>query len=314
MKPRWFGNAGVAPFRTTISSSPSWVSRQAKLVVVVHQLQLAAAQDLDRLARHPLAAGVRVAAGQLHEVPVVVAERLLQRQQQLGLRHTLAPLRALPHRQEARGDGVAEAARPEVHADPDRVALVDEHVHVVVAGADGAQLLPRLAAQRPPMLGGHRVPRRILEERVVGRGVVRAVLPADAEADLGLDLVRDGVQPAAALLLAATQVVQHEVGADRRVAARDVEADAHHRHLIAVRGHAADRHHVAQMPIRHQRRPLRATRNVAQLRQRLLVVLAEDPHVRSLPLLDPARGGRSVPRGSGSDPGSNFRTTMSNAS
>src|SRR5690606_23715505 len=65
------------------------------VVVVVDELELAAAQDLDDLARHPLPPGVGVLPGQRHEVPVVVPERLLEREQHLALRDALAPLRAL---------------------------------------------------------------------------------------------------------------------------------------------------------------------------------------------------------------------------
>src|SRR5690606_18121825 len=81
-----------------------------EVVMVVHELELAAAQDLHDLARDPLAARVRVAPRQLHQVPVVVAERRVEREQHLAFRHALAPAAALAEREERGRDGVAEAA------------------------------------------------------------------------------------------------------------------------------------------------------------------------------------------------------------
>jgi hypothetical protein len=69
--------------------------------------------------------------------------------------------------------------------------------------------------------------------------------------------------------------VQREVGPDRRVAAGNVEADADDRHLVAIRRHAADRHHVAEMPVGHQRRPCGAAGDILELRQRVRLMLAE---------------------------------------
>ena len=104
------------------------------------------------------------------------------------------------------------------------------------------------------------------------RGVVRAVLAADAERDDILDLVGDRRQA----IDEARRVPEREIGADRGVAARDVEADADHRHLLAVRGHPADRHDVAQMAVRHEGGPLGTAGDVLELRERVRLVLAED--------------------------------------
>ena len=71
-----------------------------------------------------------------------------------------------------------------------------------------------------------------------------------------------------------------QIGADRRVAAGDVEADAHDRDLLAIGGDAADRHHVAEVAVGHQRRALGAARDVGQLGQGVRLVLAEDGDVR----------------------------------
>ena len=67
---------------------------------------------------------------------------------------------------------------------------------------------------------------------MIHRRIVGAVLPADAERDDVLDLVGERRQP----LEQARGAAEREVGPDRRVAAGDVEADAHDRHLF---GYAA---------------------------------------------------------------------------
>ena len=67
-----------------------------------------------------------------------------------------------------------------------------------------------------------------------------------------------------------------QVGADRRVAARDVEADADDRDLIAVRGDAANGHDIADVAVGHERGSLGATGDILQLGDRVRLVLAED--------------------------------------
>ena len=69
--------------------------------------------------------------------------------------------------------------------------------------------------------------------------------------------------------------VKGEVRADRGVAARDVEADADNRYLLAVRGDAADGHDVADVAVGHESRALRAARDVMELAERALFVLTE---------------------------------------
>src|SRR5690348_6554344 len=153
-----------------------------KVVMVVHQLDLVAAQDLHDLACHPLPPRVGVLARQGHQVPIVVPQRLREREQRLGLRHALTPLLALRERQEPRGHRVPEPAAAEVHAHPDVAALVGEHVHIVVAASDRAELVPRLGAQPLALvLARQRVPRRMLEQRMIRGRVVGAVVSAHAE-------------------------------------------------------------------------------------------------------------------------------------
>ena len=158
------------------------------------------------------------------------------------------------------------------------IRLVDEDVDVVVAAADGAELRPGLAAQPVARVARQRIPCPALEQRMIDRGIVGAVLPADAERDDVLNLVGDLRQP----IDAVRRAVQRQVGANRRVAAGDVEPDADHRHLLGVGSHAADRHDVAQMPVGHQRRALGAAGDIVELRQRVGFVLAEDGDVRGL--------------------------------
>ncbi len=67
-----------------------------------------------------------------------------------------------------------------------------------------------------------------------------------------------------------------QVGADGGVAAGDVEADAHDRHLVAIGGDATDRHDVPHVSVGHQRGPLGALRHILQLTDRQLVVFPKD--------------------------------------
>ena len=247
-------------------------------MVVVDQLLLSPAEQRHHLARHPLATGIGVAAREVHELPVGVPHRRRHVEQGLLLGNALAPGAILPQRQEPVRHPKAEAARAEVHADPHVVRLVGEHVHVVVAAAHGAELVARLGAQPFPLvLARQRVPRRIREQRVVAGRVAGAVLPSHAERDRILNGVGQ-------LGESRSQPRRGQVGADRGVAARDVEPDSHHGHLVAVRGHAADRHDVPEVPIGHERRALGPARHVAQLGQRLRLVGPENLRLGHTPL------------------------------
>src|SRR6185295_1921258 len=119
---------------------------------------------------------------------------------------------------------------------------------------------------------GQRVPRRGREQLMVDRRIVGSILPADPERDDVLDFVGDLVEPRGEI----GRSVQGEIGADRGVSARDVEADADHRHLVPVRGHTANRHDVAKVAVRHQRRTFGAAGHVVEFRQRLGFVLAKN--------------------------------------
>ena len=186
-------------------------------------------------------------------------------------RYALAPALPLRQGQESGGHGVAEAAAAEMHAYPHVTALVGEDVHVVVAAPHGAELVAGLGAQAVALVPpGHCLPARIVEEGMVGGRVVRAVGAAHAEGDGVLDLVGQAFE------LGAGELLEAAIGADRRVAACDVEPHAHDAHLVAIGGHAADRHHVPQVPVRHERDALGPGGDVAQLGEGFLFVGAEN--------------------------------------
>jgi hypothetical protein len=149
---------------------------------------------------------------------------------------------------------VSEAAAAEVDADPDPAVLVSEDVDVVIAAADGAELLAGLVAEVAPHAHRQRLPGRRLEQRVINRRIVRSVLAPDAERQHVLDLVGDGLQA----IGEPRGPGQRQVGANRRVAARDVEAHADHRDLFVVAGDAADRHDVTQVAVGHDRQAVGA--------------------------------------------------------
>src|SRR6266849_4693128 len=98
--------------------------------MVVHELDFAAADDLDGLPRHPLAARVGVAAREVHELPVRVADRRMHVEQHLALRRALAPRLVLRQREKSVRDSKSKSARTEVDTDPDTILFVDEHIDV----------------------------------------------------------------------------------------------------------------------------------------------------------------------------------------
>ena len=116
-----------------------------EVVVVVHLVHRLGAQDLEHLGDDDVATGVGVLAGELHRGDVRLAELGVDLEQDrrrvhLALVRPAAEREALREREEARRGLVAEPARAEVDADPDPALLVLHQVHVVVAGADRAEL------------------------------------------------------------------------------------------------------------------------------------------------------------------------------
>src|SRR5260370_8857152 len=110
--------------------------------MVVRVAGLTAADDLDGLPRHPLAARVSVPAAKIHELPIRVADRRVHVEQHLALRRALAPRLVLRQRQKSVRDPESKSTRAEVDTYPDPVLFVGEHVDVVIARAHGAELLP----------------------------------------------------------------------------------------------------------------------------------------------------------------------------
>src|SRR3954462_7901938 len=100
---------------------------------------------------------------------------------------------------------MTEASAPEVNADPDAAQLVAEDVDVMVPAANGAELRPSLGLELVGLvLSGKGVPGGSGEERGIDRGGCGLAGPAHAEADLGLNLVRD-------VLEIGGRVVAHEL-------------------------------------------------------------------------------------------------------
>jgi hypothetical protein len=242
--------------------------------VVVVDLEVGLrAEDMEHLGDHDVAPRVRVAAGEPHRLRVRLAVRRVRGEYDRRRHHralVCAAVERQPLREceEARRGLVAEAARAEVHADPDPVVLlVAEQVDVVIPGADRAELLPGEAGERALRLEPG-VP-DLLDHRVVARAPVVA---PDAERDPPEDLVHDPRQ-------VVLDVGEGQVGARGLVAAGNVEADSGRGDVAAVGDHAADRHGVAEVAVgaEHALRALLGRDAVLELRDRCRVVLSEDP-------------------------------------
>jgi hypothetical protein len=243
-----------------------------EVVVVVHVFERGRAEDATHLLAHHVAARVRVATRQAHRLDIARAELAVDLQQRRGrvhltLRRTRVKRQTLREREEARCGLVAEAAAAEVHAHPHAVLLVGEQVDVVVAGSDGPELLGREVTQRP-------LRRKCRVADLVDHGMVaRApVVATDTEADALHDLIHQPRQ--LRLHLLEDQVRQH-----RLVATADVVTDSGGADVLRVGDHAPDRLAVTQVPVgtQHPDAALRSRDATLELRDRPLVVLAEDP-------------------------------------
>ena len=73
-----------------------------EVVMVVHELDLRCAEHGDHFARDPLATGICVLTGEIHQTPIVVSSRFSDVEQHLALGHSLAPCLALSQREERR--------------------------------------------------------------------------------------------------------------------------------------------------------------------------------------------------------------------
>jgi hypothetical protein len=121
-------------------------------------------------------------------------------------------------------------------------------------------------------------PGRIIEQRIVRWSIVGPVPPTHSEAHG----VRDAVCEVFELLTGArgstAKIAEIRIGPNRRIPARNVESDPRDRHRILVGRHAADRHHVAQVPIGHQRDLARVPRDLLQLGTSAFIMRSEDSH------------------------------------
>src|SRR4051794_22512289 len=213
------------------------------VVVIVHLVGRRRAEDLEHLRDDRIAPRIGIFAGQGHRLDVGLPELAVDAEEDrravhLALRRVLPEALAFRERQEAARRLVAEAARAEVDADPDVSIVAVEEVDVVVPRADGPELFRRELVE--PALGRER---RCLD-RVQHAGLHgHGVLEADAEADL----VHDGVHEAGQGRL---HVGGEQVGADRLVAAADIEADSRRADVIGVGERAADGLRVADVAIR----------------------------------------------------------------
>src|SRR5215207_2416352 len=128
--------------------TPRVLFAPSEVVVVVHLVYGAGAEDREHLVHHHVAASVCVAAGELHRLDVVLTDLRVDLEQHgrrvhltLAHLHPAALALLVVERQPLRdgeepGRGlVTESARPEMDPHPHRVLLVGEEVHVVVAGA-----------------------------------------------------------------------------------------------------------------------------------------------------------------------------------
>src|SRR5262245_50137338 len=131
---------------------------------------------------------------------------------------------------------VSEAARAEVHTDPNKALLVLEEIDIVVAGPDGAELIAR---QLLEIGDTGRIPEGRIEQLVID--LHRVALP-DAEADRAADIVEIG-------LGARRDVGVLRIEPDGHVAACDVEADTADGDVFFVGDHAADRVGVAEVAV-----------------------------------------------------------------
>ena len=149
--------------------------------MIVDGVEHLAADDRAHLLDHPLAARIGVLAGQRHAGEILLAEiRVLM---QHGWRDVDPVLAAGELEEDGRGL-VAEAARAEVHADPDQALLVLEQVHVVVARSDGAELIPRHLLEVADRLD--LLPERAVEQRVFDllMDVALVTVEAQTESDI----------------------------------------------------------------------------------------------------------------------------------
>ena len=252
------------------------------VVVIVDRIEHLPADNGAHTLDHPFAPGIGVFARERHARDVLLPEiRILM---QKGRRHVDAVL-AARRLDEGGGGLVTEAARTEMHTDPDQTFLVLEQIDVVVAGTDGAELVARHALEVLDRLDF--LPERAVEQRVIDLFRIAAAKP---ETDVGGDLVEDRPDAVRDALLGHVELHRH-------VAASDVETDARHRDVLFICNDATNRLRIAEMAVRAQHAADHAAELHAagHLRLGAIVVIAENLHLRHsvrAPRGDGRRSGR----------------------
>src|SRR5258707_7313273 len=107
------------------------------VVMVMHAVGDCAADDFAHALDDPLAPRIGVAAGNFHGGDVTAPDLAVLVDHGRRDIHAVLAARRL---EIARRAGVAEAARAEMHPDPDRTGFVAHQVDIMVAGTDGAEL------------------------------------------------------------------------------------------------------------------------------------------------------------------------------
>ncbi len=189
-----------------------------EVVVIVHLVAHARPQHAHHLGAHQVAAGVGVVARESHGGQVVVEQCLPSLEHERLDVHAVA---CASGAQEVRRQLVPEPARAEVHTHPDPVLFVGEQVHVVVAGADRAELL---VGERLELRGGGQAPFVALEHFRVHALLVLLPHP---ERQPPPDVVHERGDPR-------TGLATGHVGENRLVAAADVVAHARRREGVPL--------------------------------------------------------------------------------
>ena len=225
-----------------------------EVVVIVNFIQNARAHQAGAFGAYPIPPGIGVTAGQMHAGQIIFPQRRLGGNHQRV--HIHAVFGAAFFEKPARGF-VSETARAEVNANPHPLLFVHQNIHVMVAAADGAELLAGHGFQR-----AHRVqlPGVVVKQFVVHR---HAIFLADAEGEV----FKNGVHNAANI---AAHIGGLCIGQNGLVATSNVKADTGRADLVAVGHHAADGHGVALVVIGHQRHARSRARATLDLAQRVL--------------------------------------------
>jgi len=236
-------------------------------MVVVHLfLNLRPEDFLHDVTPDILATRVGVTARQIHSGEVSLTQVAIAAHNGWGDVHAILASRFL---QEVGGGLVAETARSEVDADPDAVRFVDKDINVVVAAADRAELLLRHVLEvRERLLA----PERVIEQLVLD---ARLVVAAHAERNRADDFVHD-------LPDLGTNRRAGRVGANGKVAARDIESDPRNGNKIAIGDDTANRLRIPLVPIgtEHGTRPTHRHAAV-DLHHRRLIVITKNTNAHS---------------------------------